>query len=316
MQKQKRSIAAVLLGALLAAVTGCATLPSPEAMKAEAADYQLPKLPEAGKAIVYVVRPSGLGALIRFNVFVDDQEAASEVGYTRGGQYIYFNLPPGTHTIMSKAENWADVSVKADAGDIIYIQQEPAMGLIMARNSVVKLEDYQGKYHVKKLTLGTVLRTEKGQPEGANVALPPAATAAPQTPTPTAGAAAVAAAPQPQQGRQLTAEELSRHVGAISAINGQLPSGAKVKLEWTPGNGFFISTVEGSAESVSGVRSVDGQRLCLRPATAGSGMTRMSGLQDLAVKDCYTVYQTGPNSYVWKAQAAAAGSGVLSYTLP
>ena len=156
-----KTLAAALLLVFLGAMSGCASLPSPEAMKAETATYQLPKLPESGKAIVYVVRPSGLGGLIRFNVFIDDQEAASEVGYTRSSQYIHFNLVPGEHKIYSKAENWAEVLVKADAGDIIYIQQEPSMGLIMARNSIFKLEDYQGKYHVKKLTLGTILKAEK-----------------------------------------------------------------------------------------------------------------------------------------------------------
>ena len=35
------------------------------------------------------------------------------------------------------------------------------MGLIMARNTIFKLEDYQGKYHVKKLSLGTILKAEK-----------------------------------------------------------------------------------------------------------------------------------------------------------
>ena len=145
----------------MAALSGCANLPSPEAMKAETASYQLTKQPEPGKALVYVVRPSGLGGLIRFNVFVDDQEESSEVGYTRSSQYIYFNLAPGDHKIYSKAENWAEALVSAKPGDIIYIQQEPSMGIMMARNNVFKLEDYQGKYHVKTLSLGTIIKTEK-----------------------------------------------------------------------------------------------------------------------------------------------------------
>lgn len=144
-----------------AVMAGCASLPSPEVMKAETATYQLPKLPEQGKAIVYVVRPSSVGGLIRFNVFVDDQEASSEMGYTRGSQYIYFSLPPGEHKIYSKAENWAEMPVSAKAGDIIFIQQDASMGVLMARNSIFKLEDYQGKYHVKTLTIGTILKSEK-----------------------------------------------------------------------------------------------------------------------------------------------------------
>ena len=130
-------------------------------MKAEVATYQLPKMPEPGKAICYVVRPSGLGGLVRFNVFVDDQLDASEVGYTRASQYVYFNLSPGNHKIYSKAENWAEVEVTAKAGDTIFVQQETAMGFIMARNNLSKLEDYQGKYLVKTLSLGTILKAEK-----------------------------------------------------------------------------------------------------------------------------------------------------------
>jgi len=84
----------ILVGLLagFSLLTGCASMPSPEAMKAATASYQLPKLPEPNKAIVYVVRPSPLGGLIRFNVFVDDQEAQSEMGYTKSSQYIYFNV--------------------------------------------------------------------------------------------------------------------------------------------------------------------------------------------------------------------------------
>ena len=140
---------------------GCATLPRPDEMKAAIATYQLPKLPEEGKAIVYVVRPSSLGTVIRFNVFIDNQEPESEMGYTRGTQYIYFNLTPGDHQILSKAENWAETNVSAKVGDIIFIQQEPSMGIIMARNSIFKLQDYEGKYHVKNLTLGTIIKTDR-----------------------------------------------------------------------------------------------------------------------------------------------------------
>jgi hypothetical protein len=148
-----------LLGFLT--LTGCATLPSPEVMRAETARYNLPRLPDPGKAIVYVVRPSGLGGLVRFNVFVNDQEPASEMGYTRASQYIYFMVPPGEHKILSKAENWAETHISAKANDIIFIQQEPSMGLIMARNEIFKLQEYEGKYHVKTLALGTILKTHR-----------------------------------------------------------------------------------------------------------------------------------------------------------
>jgi len=140
---------------------GCATLPSPAQMREEVVDFKLPKLPKDGKAIVYIVRPSSVGGLIRFNVFVDDKEPESEMGYTRGNQYIYFNLEPGEHQILSKAENWAETILTAASGDIIFIQQEASMGILIARNSLFKLQDYEGKYHVKHLTLGTIIKVDK-----------------------------------------------------------------------------------------------------------------------------------------------------------
>jgi len=159
---QRRSLVGFALAAMtIAVLPGCATLPSPEVMKAEAESYKLPKLPETGKAMVYVVRPFIMGGMVRFNVFLDDQEAQSEMGYTGANQYIYFAVPPGKHKLYSKAENWADTEFVASAGDIIFVQQEPMMGMIMARNNLSQLDDSQGKYHVKTLQLGTVLKAEK-----------------------------------------------------------------------------------------------------------------------------------------------------------
>ena len=160
MQKRK-NFATLVCAAALLALTGCASLPSPEVMKAQTESFQLPKLPDTDKAIVYVVRPSSVGGLIRFNVFVDDQEAPSEMGYTRGSQYIYFQVKPGDHKVYSKAENWAETQISANAGDVIFIEQEASMGVIMARNSIAKIDTLPGKYHVKTLTLGTVIKTDK-----------------------------------------------------------------------------------------------------------------------------------------------------------
>lgn len=124
--------------------------------------YRLPMLPEDGKAIVYVVRPSSLGTLVRFNVFLDDKKPESEMGYNRGGQYIYFQVAPGDHQIFSKAENWGEINVTAKPGEVIFIKQDPSMGLIMARNHLIRLQEYEGKYHVKHLQLGTIIKTSKG----------------------------------------------------------------------------------------------------------------------------------------------------------
>ncbi len=117
---------------------------------------------------MYVVRPSAIGALVRFNIFVDSKDDSSEVGYTRGGQYIYFGVTPGSHKIYSNAENWAEMTITAKPGEVIYLQQEPAFGIIMARNNIFKVEDHQGKYYVKTLSLGELIKPE-GLPGSAAV---------------------------------------------------------------------------------------------------------------------------------------------------
>ncbi len=149
------------LGLLVFFAAGCATLPAPDVMKNEIMNYQLPQLPEEGKALVYIVRPEFAGGIVRFNVFLDDQEAESEMGYTRNQQYIYFNLMPGSHKIYSKAENWAEADVDVKPGEIIFIKQEVKMGIIMARNALSVIEEYEGKYHVKTLKKGEIIKTDK-----------------------------------------------------------------------------------------------------------------------------------------------------------
>jgi hypothetical protein len=144
----------VVLNTLL--LVGCSSLPPVEEMKKEASGFKLPKTPVAGKAAVYVVRPSSLGSMVRFNVFIDGEEPEREVGFTRGSQYIHFDLEPGNHKILSKAENWATQNVSAKPGDILFIKQDPSMGFIMARNELVEIPEYEGKYHVKTLEPGTM----------------------------------------------------------------------------------------------------------------------------------------------------------------
>jgi len=146
-------------------LSGCASLPTPSVMQEDIKGYQLPMRPTEGEAIVYVVRPSSLGGLIRFNVFVDNKQDTSEMGYTRSRQYIYFNVKAGDHQILSKAENWAAINITAKPNDIIFLQQEPSMGLIMARNNIFPIQPYEGKYQVKHLSLGTIKRLDhKSEP--------------------------------------------------------------------------------------------------------------------------------------------------------
>ena len=134
-------------------IAGCAvSLPPTEKLKSETATFQLPRLPQTGQAVVYVVRPSALGKTVRISVRVGD----TKVGSTKGNQYIYFDLPSGEHIISSKAENTSKINISAKDGEIIFLQQEISFGALFARNTLKRIEELEGKYYVKKLKLGKI----------------------------------------------------------------------------------------------------------------------------------------------------------------
>jgi hypothetical protein len=92
-----------LLSALVLA--GCTGV-SRQDMLRETEGFSLPASPRPGKAMIYVVRPSGTGALIRFNVFVENPGIESqEAGFTRGGQNLYFETGAGYRQIFSVLES-------------------------------------------------------------------------------------------------------------------------------------------------------------------------------------------------------------------
>jgi hypothetical protein len=160
MKFSKSSIAVLALCAT-AVLSGCASAPPVAEMQQATEHFHLPKKPAHGMAMVYVVRPSNLGGLFRFNVFVDDQQDASEVGYNRGEQYIYFEVTPGTHKISSKAENWAETVITAKAGETLFLYQESKIGFAIARNAIYPTSELEGKYYVKTLKLGTIEKLHK-----------------------------------------------------------------------------------------------------------------------------------------------------------
>ena len=157
----RKAVAFVVFVALLS-LTGCATI-SPARMAEEIKGYNLPQTNEATNALIYIVRPDSIGGMIRFNVFLDDKEDNSEMGYTRGAQYIHFFITPGKHVIFSKAENWAEINIDAKEGDIIFIKQNPSMGFIMARNNLELIGEIEGKYYVKKIEVGEIIKVRKVQ---------------------------------------------------------------------------------------------------------------------------------------------------------
>lgn len=156
-------------------LTGCASGegPSPVVMKAEIANYQLPRLPVEGKAIVYVVFEEARYENVGFDVYLGDQQPASTVGHNKGGQYFYFELAPGEHKIISKSKTeklakQSELAILVKAGEVIFIRQKLHFGMLGAGVELLRLDEVEGKYYLSKSRLGLAVT-----PMHADVAVAP-----------------------------------------------------------------------------------------------------------------------------------------------
>src|SRR5688500_9439029 len=136
--------------ALSLLITACATYPTQKEMETEVKNYQLPGKPNKGEGIVYVGRPESMGGLVKFNVWLEKECKKTEMGWTRGSQHIYFYLPAGPHKLLSVAENTDDILIEVREGQPLFVEQEPHMGFLYARNSLHLRDDLKGRYMMKK----------------------------------------------------------------------------------------------------------------------------------------------------------------------
>ena len=132
----------------------CTTTPSFSQMESDLEGFDLPKTASLDESIVYIIRPSKYGFAINFKVYVDKKEQEYFVGSTKGGQYIYFSVTPGSHNILSQAENLAEYQLNAERSQIYFLEQIPKTGILFARNNLIVTEETKGKYYVKMLKPG------------------------------------------------------------------------------------------------------------------------------------------------------------------
>lgn len=105
--------------------------------------------PAPGMALIYVVRPLAGGAIVRMRVDCD----GTSIGSTNGKRYIYAHVKPGKHDFVSKAENKDELSLVAAADSTYFIEQIPEMGFFIARNSLKRLSDAEGRKKLSKCKL-------------------------------------------------------------------------------------------------------------------------------------------------------------------
>jgi len=82
-----------------------------------------------------------MGAAIRMDVEVDGKP----IGQSAAKTYFYTELPPGKHTVTSKAENTDSIEIDTIAGKLYYIWQEVKMGFLYARTKLQLVSEEEGK---------------------------------------------------------------------------------------------------------------------------------------------------------------------------
>ncbi|MBU0675992.1 MAG: hypothetical protein KJ950_15255 [Proteobacteria bacterium] len=85
--------------------------------------------PDAGMALVTVMRPSLFGGGIKFSLW----DGENFQGILTAKSYIQFQATPGKHMLMARAENWSGVDAELQAGRHYYVIARPIMGAWKAR---------------------------------------------------------------------------------------------------------------------------------------------------------------------------------------
>ena len=109
--------------------------------------------PPEGKALVYILRPTSLGSIVKMEVTANGQY----IGATGGKRYIYTILDPGKYIFSSKAENTSELHIVLEAGKTYYLEQKVKMGIILARNELLRLDDIEGHRKLSQCSLSNDL---------------------------------------------------------------------------------------------------------------------------------------------------------------
>lgn len=125
--------------------------------------FKLPHEPRGNMATVYIVRPYARGWPLKLDISIDgkindqsDSIINNYMGYTKGNEYIYFDVKPGAYTIYSNGENVSSQDFIFKKGDIVFFEQKPLMGIISLRSNLSRIDSNRGFYCVKNLKPGNM----------------------------------------------------------------------------------------------------------------------------------------------------------------
>lgn len=136
----------LLLVTLTALMVGCASVPMAPAERDTAAKTFAVK---PDKANIYVYRNETIGSAIKMPLALNGKLVADTGAMT----YLVLEVPPGTHTILSKTENDSTVTINAAAGRNYFVWQEVKMGMFAARSALQQVDEAKGKAGVAECKL-------------------------------------------------------------------------------------------------------------------------------------------------------------------
>lgn len=132
--------------ASLLVMGGCASVPMGDSQQdAALKTFNAPQ----DKAAVYVYRNESIGAGVKMDVSLDGKP----IGKTAAKTYLYEEIAPGHHQLLSEAENNSTLDFDVAAGKVYYVWQEVKMGIMYARNKLQLVDDQTGQAGVKESKL-------------------------------------------------------------------------------------------------------------------------------------------------------------------
>jgi hypothetical protein len=90
-------------------------------------------VPEAGKAMVVFMRPSGLGFAVQSSVFEIKDNFPALVGIVAAKTKVAYQVDPGKYLFMTIGENADFMTAEVVAGRTYYVRVEPRFGMWKAR---------------------------------------------------------------------------------------------------------------------------------------------------------------------------------------
>lgn len=101
------------------------------------------------KAGIYIYRNESFGSAIKLTVEMDGRV----IGETAAKTYLYKEVTPGKHTLVSHAENTDTLKVDVKPGTLAYVWQEIKLGLLSARSKLHLMSEEEGKKGVLETNL-------------------------------------------------------------------------------------------------------------------------------------------------------------------